>query len=70
MRTLTPSSSRIVTIEYDEDTLVMRIFFKRGGAYEYYEVPPDVYWALANAESVGKAFDTHIKNAGFDYKKF
>jgi len=65
----TEGSSRITGMAYDTDDNTLKVDFKRGGSYEYYEVSIEIYNAIKTAPSIGKAFDALIKNAGFKYKK-
>jgi hypothetical protein len=55
-------SSNIVAVGYDPRIAVMHIKFSSGATYRYSKVLFAEYWALVNAESVGKYFATHIRN--------
>jgi len=55
------TSSRIDSMEYDSDTEVLQISFKRGGVYRYENVPWNVWDQLISSTSVGKGFNTLIK---------
>ena len=57
----TEKSSRITSIDYDPESRTMRVVFKRGGVYEYFEVPQEVFDGLIQAQSLGKAFEEHVK---------
>lgn len=59
---LSPESSNIAKGEYDAETKVLTIHFKRGGIYPYCDVPPDVWAAYKGTESVGKFFLAYVKD--------
>jgi hypothetical protein len=61
-------SSNLDEVEYDDETLILRITFKNGGRYEYYGVPKDVYEGLMGAESKGSWFYYNVRN-NFGFKK-
>ena len=65
----TPDSSNIAQIGYDANTKELVVTFKRGGAYSYKEVPQEVFQMITQAESVGKAFHSVIKQGGYEYEK-
>jgi hypothetical protein len=46
-------SSNISAIGYNPDTAVLTIQFKKGGLYEYYDVPSHEHDALMGADSKG-----------------
>lgn len=54
-------SSTIKAMGYDEDTFQLEIEFKNGKVYRYDEVPIQVYYSLAMADSIGKAFTKLVK---------
>ena len=57
-----PQSSQIAQVEYDEEAARLRVSFQRGGVYEYDGVPPDVVAHLSGASSLGKTFNSLVKN--------
>lgn len=61
-------SSNIAVVKYDQDREVLIVEFKRGGTYEYSEVPEAIYEELIQAESVGKTFNEIVRNE-FDFRK-
>lgn len=65
----TPDSSNIANLQYDDETLELRVQFQKGGVYAYKDVPEEVFTMLSSAESVGSAFHTLIKSAGYEYEK-
>jgi hypothetical protein len=55
-------SSMAISVGYDSETSTLEIVFKKTGeAWEYYDVPENVYHELMSG-SVGKYFLTNIKN--------
>ena len=69
MRTFyTEQSERILSLEYEDEVGVLRVTFKRGGVYEYYQVPSEVYDGLVIAQSLGKAFNESVKGI-YNFKK-
>ena len=65
----TPDSSNISSLEYDKETQILQITFKKGGVYQYNKVPSEVFNMIAQADSVGSAFHTLIKSGGYSYEK-
>jgi hypothetical protein len=53
-------SSAILAIGYDDNTL--RIVFNSGRDYLYHDVPQDVFTDLVLAESIGRYFNTYIRD--------
>ncbi len=69
MRTYyTEKSSRITAMEYDPETLELRVTFKRGGVYSYRGVPEEVYDTLLQSESLGQAINSFVKGV-YPYEK-
>jgi len=67
-----PGSSQIAALGYDADQEVLVAQFQgSGGAlYRYTGVPSDAFVAvITSKESVGKAFNAHVKNKAFPYEK-
>lgn len=63
------SSSNLASVGYDYDTATLHIQFLKGGLYEYYGVPTDVYEGLLTAGSKGQYFDSVIKKGGYSFSK-
>ena len=55
-------SSTITSVGYDTDTQTLEIEFKRGGVYQYMEVPKDVYEEFISEGSMGQFFNTFIRD--------
>lgn len=56
-------SEAIDDISYDENTKEMRVVFKTGRIYVYFDVPADAYEAFASADSLGRHFNTYVRDA-------
>jgi hypothetical protein len=57
----TPDSSNLSGFGYDPNTSVLRVEFKNGGIYEYYDVPLHVFEAMKVAPSKGQFLAYQIK---------
>ncbi len=53
MEMVNVESSNIESIGYDSDNGILNIQFKKGGLYEYYEVPSYEHDGLMGADSKG-----------------
>jgi len=62
MQLIVVNSDVIYAIGYDEGTRVLEIVFKSELAYQYDNVPPQVWQALLQAESKGKYFVENIRD--------
>jgi curved DNA-binding protein CbpA len=58
--TLTTTTSGITDFEYKSQ--VLTVYFADGNAYEYFDVPKEVYRKLINADSPGRFARRHIFN--------
>lgn len=71
----TIDSSRISCIKWAKldptkpHLVTMRIVFKNGAEYEYYDVEEERLERLLSADSVGKAFQELIVKPGITYNK-
>jgi death-on-curing protein len=54
-------SSAIARIGYDFDKKVLRLEYTNGRRYDYFDVPPEVYEELLEAESAGEFVNVVIK---------
>jgi hypothetical protein len=69
MRTYIPgNSNRMEIVIYEDDKQLLTIEFKRGGRYEYENVPPEVYNSLIVAKSAGQFFNENIRD-NFEFTK-
>ncbi len=56
------SSTSIERVEYDATTNMLTIAFRNGRIYGYSAVPQDVFEALRSAESVGRCFNSRVRD--------
>lgn len=61
-------SSRISNVAYDPTKQILEIEYKRGGTYQYKDVPLRIFNELVSAKSVGKYFQAMIKPF-YQYRK-
>lgn len=57
------SSSSIAAIGYENESETLEIEFLKGGTYQYFDVPENIYKDLMNADSHGQYFAQNIKGA-------
>lgn len=53
MQLTTVESSMIYAVGYDSKARTLEVVFNTGGVYQYYDVPPEEYEELMEAESKG-----------------
>lgn len=63
------ASSNIEQADYDEETRELRVTFKSGATYVYFQVPSNVIYNWTIAASVGSYFCSTIRSAGYTYVK-
>lgn len=63
------SSSPLTALAYDRSTLTLGVRFPRGSEYLYFFVPETVYLELRAAHSIGRYFNSHIRNAGSTFQR-
>lgn len=63
MERVAVSSSNLVSVGYDPETETLEVEFKNSGIYQYLNVPGFIYERLMSADSIGKFFNSEIKNA-------
>lgn len=61
MNMIAVASSSIAFIGYDTTTMLLRIAFRNGGTYDYYDVPQTVAQQLLNSGSKGTYYARFIK---------
>jgi hypothetical protein len=61
MRACKLSSSLIARIGYAEEERVLKIWFRDGPLYCYFDVPEGVFEGLAAAESPGRFYNRQVK---------
>lgn len=58
--TINPGRPRTLAAGYDENTQTLRVKFREGEIYEYYNVPPSVWWKFQRAQSPGRYINTTL----------
>jgi hypothetical protein len=59
----TPESSNIARFAFDEASNVLRIEFKNGGQYNYFDVPEHIFEKMKSAPSKGQYLAQQIKGS-------
>jgi hypothetical protein len=54
-------SSALRSATYDAEERILEITFRNGRSYTYRDVPPDVVFGLASAQSQGDFYNANIK---------
>jgi hypothetical protein len=62
MKKTNVTSSNIDSIGYDEKSKTLEIEFKKGGIYQYSNVPKELFTSLMKASSHGRFFHAKIKD--------
>jgi tyrosyl-tRNA synthetase len=62
-------SAAITDVFCDGGKKTLEIHFQSGAVYRYFDVPDEICRELLNAESRGRFFQEHIRNAGFRFEK-
>jgi hypothetical protein len=57
------NSSLFTAVAYRADARQLYLRFRDGNIYRYFDVPVQVYEAFLGAESTGRYFSRHIRNA-------
>jgi hypothetical protein len=57
----TPESSNISRIGYEESNRILRVEFKNGSLYDYFDIPEVVFDSMKNAGSKGQYLAQNIK---------
>lgn len=60
--TINPGRPRTLAAGYDENAMTMRVKFREGEIYEYYDVPPSVWWKFERAQSPGRFINSTLNN--------
>ena len=61
MQTMVVESSSLAAVGYDHANLVLEVQFKNGHVYRYFNVPYVVVEQLMNARSLGRHFNSNIR---------
>jgi hypothetical protein len=56
------TSSNVVSIGYEADTMTLEVEFRDGGIYQYFDVPETVYLELMRAGSIGQFMHANIRD--------
>jgi hypothetical protein len=59
----TPESSNIARFGYDNASHVLKVEFKNGSIYDYFDVPEHVFRGMAGAPSKGQFLAQQVKGA-------
>lgn len=59
----TPESSNLERFGYDSSSMVLRVEFKSGGTYDYYDVPESLFEQMQAASSRGSYLAKNIKGS-------
>jgi len=62
-------SSALAAVGYDRERCLLHVRFRHTGFYTYEHVPPDVFEALLVADSKGRFYNQHIRNAFEHYRR-
>lgn len=69
MKRIPVESSSIASVGYLPGERRMEVEFVTGRLYAYEDVPEPVFRGFLEAESKGRFFSTHVRPAGFGYRK-
>ena len=58
----TPQSSNVARFGYDESNQVLKVEFKNGAIYDYYDVPENVFQGMTGAPSAGQYLAQNVKS--------
>lgn len=61
MEMMPVSSTNIAAIGYDQDSQTLRVEFRNGGTYDYFDVPETEYNSFISASSHGQYLAKNIK---------
>jgi hypothetical protein len=62
-------SAAIISVGYDPESLTLEVRFINRDLYQYFNVQPEEYEALMNAESFGEHFNKVFKANDHKFKK-
>lgn len=57
------SSSNIVSVGYDSNTMTLEVEYKGASVYQYFDVPESMYQALMQSDSKGAFMHANVKDA-------
>lgn len=59
--TINPGRPRTLAAGYDENAMTLRVKFRDGPIYGYYNVPPSVWWRFQRAQSPGRFINSTLQ---------
>ena len=62
-------SSNLASVGYEAESGTLEVEFVKGGIYQYFGVPADVFEGLMAAGSKGSFFQYNIRKAGYPCSK-
>lgn len=63
------SSSNLMSVGYDPESQILEVAFHNNTVYQYLNVPHQIYSSLMSAGSHGSYLDSHVKKAGYPYRR-
>ena len=63
-----PPRPRTLEMSYDRTTRILRVVYRDGGTYDYFDVPGPIWYRIRNVKSPGRFIDRNIKGA-FEFEK-
>lgn len=60
--TINPGRPRTLRAGYDEKSMTLRIQFREGEVYTYYQIPPSVWWKFQRAQSPGRYINSTLNS--------
>ncbi len=63
------SSSNLMSVGYDPESQILEVEFHNNTVYQYLNVPHHIYSGLISAGSHGSYLDSHVKKAGYPFKR-
>lgn len=57
----TPESSNIVRFGYDDGNRILKVEFRNGSVYDYFDIPDQVFNGMRNAPSKGQYLAQQVK---------
>jgi hypothetical protein len=61
MEWINANSSNIERFKYDAGSRILKVEFKNGGTYDYFDVPPSDFQRMCDAPSKGQFLASDIK---------
>ena len=69
MNRVSVSSSHLASVGYEPELQILEVEFVDRSVYQYSSVPSYVYRGLMSASSHGSYLDSHVKKAGYPYRR-